>query len=144
MTKTGHTPARRALLEGAWAYRYPAKGSRHLPRRVEKRPTALQASRWQAPVRLCKRYRQLMAKGKNAQQVGGAMARELRAFLWALAPQVPVPPAVERERGVLPPKLSRFPTPLEEAQPRCGGTLGGVTRPNRTLTPRMRQAPDGG
>jgi transposase len=30
LTKTGHSPARRALVEGAWASRYPAKVSRHL------------------------------------------------------------------------------------------------------------------
>ena len=31
ITKTGNSHARRALVEGAWAYRYPAKVSRHLP-----------------------------------------------------------------------------------------------------------------
>jgi transposase len=31
LTTAGHTFARRALIEGAWAYRYPAKVSRHLP-----------------------------------------------------------------------------------------------------------------
>jgi transposase len=36
ITKTGNTHARRALIEGAWAYCDPAKGSRHLPRRLEK------------------------------------------------------------------------------------------------------------
>src|SRR6185503_8635603 len=30
ITKTGNAHARRALVEGAWAYRYPAKVSRHL------------------------------------------------------------------------------------------------------------------
>jgi transposase len=30
ITKAGNTHARRALVEGAWAYRYPAKVSRHL------------------------------------------------------------------------------------------------------------------
>ena len=30
ITKAGNTHARRALVEGAWAYRYPAKISRHL------------------------------------------------------------------------------------------------------------------
>jgi transposase len=30
ITKAGNTPARRALIEGAWAYRYSAKVSRHL------------------------------------------------------------------------------------------------------------------
>ena len=32
----GHTHARRALVEGAWASRYPAKISRHLQLRLEK------------------------------------------------------------------------------------------------------------
>ena len=30
ITKTGNSHARRVLVEGAWAYRYPAKVSRHL------------------------------------------------------------------------------------------------------------------
>ena len=76
ITKTGNTHARRALVEGAWAYRYPAKVSRHLQLRLEKRPKAIQAISWKAQVRLCKRYRQLMAKGKNANQVVVAIARE--------------------------------------------------------------------
>ena len=93
MTTTGTTQARRALMEGAWADRSPAKGSRHLQRRLEKLPPALQAIRWKAQVRLCKRYRQLIATGKNAHQVVVALARELRAFMGPLAKQVPVPPA---------------------------------------------------
>ena len=76
ITKSGKTHARRALVEGAWAYRYPAKVSRHLQLRLEKLPKAIQALSWKAQVRLCKRYRQLMAKGKNAHQVVVAMARE--------------------------------------------------------------------
>ena len=92
ITKTGNTHARRALVEGAWAYRYPAKISRHLQLRLEKLPTAIQAISWKAQVRLCKRYRQLMAKGKHANQVVVAMALELSAFMWAIAKQVTVPP----------------------------------------------------
>jgi transposase len=53
--KTGKTHARRALVAGAWAYRYPAKISRHRPLRLEKLPPAIQAISWQAPVRLCTR-----------------------------------------------------------------------------------------
>lgn len=74
MTTTGHTQARRALVEGAWASRYPAHISRHRPLRREHLPAAIQASRWKAPVRLCTRYRQLMAKGQHANQVGVALA----------------------------------------------------------------------
>jgi transposase len=76
LTKTGHTHARRALVEGAWASRYPAKVSRHLHRRLEKLPTAIQAISGKAQVRLCTRYRQRMAKGNNAHQVVVAIARE--------------------------------------------------------------------
>jgi transposase len=88
MTKTGHTHARRALVEGAWASRYPATVSRHRQRRLETLPTAIQASSWKAQVRRCTRYRHLMATGQNAHQVVVAMARELRAFMWASAKQV--------------------------------------------------------
>ena len=54
-TKAGHAPARRALVEGAWADRDPAHVRRPLPRRLEKAPTRRQDIRWKAPVRLCKR-----------------------------------------------------------------------------------------
>jgi len=42
ITKTGNAHARRVLVEGAWAYRYPAKVSRHLQLRLEKAPKVLQ------------------------------------------------------------------------------------------------------
>ena len=142
MTKTGKTHARRALVEGAWASRYPATVSRHRPLRLEKLPTALQAISWKAQVRLCTRYRHLMAKGKHAHQVVVALARDLRAFLWAMATQVAMPPTAY-SRLLAAAKLSRVPRPSEETQPRCGVTLGSVKRPQGTLVPRMRQAPDG-
>jgi transposase len=90
ITKTGNSHARRALIEGAWAYRYPAKVSRHLQLRLEKVPKVIQDISWKAQVRLCKRYRRLMARGKNANQVVVALARELAAFVWAIAREVAV------------------------------------------------------
>jgi transposase len=92
ITKTGNTHARHALVEGAWAYRYPANVSRHLQLRLEKLPKAVQDISWKAQVRLCKRYRKLSARGKHANQVVVAVARELIAFLWAMAKEVPVTP----------------------------------------------------
>jgi transposase len=92
ITKTGNSHARRALIEGAWASRYPANVSRHLQLRLEQRPTPLQHISWRAQVRLCKRYRQLIARGKHATQVVVAIARELGAFMWAIAKQVAVTP----------------------------------------------------
>ncbi len=89
---TGNSHARRALLEGAWAYRYPAKVSRHLQLRLEKVPTVIQDISWQAQVRLCKRYRRLVARGKNVNQVVVAIARAMAAFVWASARKVEVTP----------------------------------------------------
>jgi transposase len=57
ITKAGNTHARRALVEGAWAYRYPAKVSRHLQLRLEQLPKPFQDIGWKAQVRLCKRFR---------------------------------------------------------------------------------------
>lgn len=42
ITTTGNRHARRALVEGAWAYRYPAKVSRHLQLRLEQLPNPIQ------------------------------------------------------------------------------------------------------
>jgi transposase len=85
ITKTGNSHARRVLVEGAWAYRYPAKVSRHLQLRLEKVPKAIQDISWKAQVRLCKRYRRLVARGKQVNQVVVAIAREMAAFVWAVA-----------------------------------------------------------
>jgi transposase len=91
ITKAGHSHARRVLIEGAWAYRFPAKVSRHLQLRLEKQPKAIQDISWKAQVRLCQRYRKLTARGKNANLVVVAIARELRAFMWAITQAVPLP-----------------------------------------------------
>jgi transposase len=90
ITKTGNSHARRVLVEGAWAYRYPAKVSRHLQLRLETVPKAIQEISWKAQVRLCKRYRRLVARGKNVNQVVVAIAREMAAFVWAIAREVAV------------------------------------------------------
>ena len=91
ITKTGNSHARRVLVEGAWAYRYPAKVSRHLQLRLEPVPKAIQEISWKAQVRLCKRYRRLVARGKHVNQVVVAIAREMAAFVWAMAREVAIP-----------------------------------------------------
>jgi len=91
MTKTGNTHARRVLVEGAWAYRSPAQVSRQLPRRLAHQPPMIQDSSWKAHVRLCKRSQRLVAQGKHAHVVAGAIARELVGFVWAIAKKVPIP-----------------------------------------------------
>jgi len=92
ITKAGNTHARRALVEGAWAYRYPAKVSRHLQLRLGQLPKPIQDISWKAQVRLCKRFRRLTARGKHANQVVVAIARELAGFMWAIAKEIAVTP----------------------------------------------------
>jgi transposase len=90
ITTAGNTHARRARVEGAWAYRYPAKVSRHLQLRLAQQPKMIQDISWKTHVRLCKRDRQLVARGKHANIVTVAIARELVGFMWAIAKQLPV------------------------------------------------------
>ena len=90
ITKAGNSHARRVLVEGAWAYRYPARVSRPLQQRLERAPDFAREISWKAQVRLCKRYRRLVARGKHPNQVTIAIAREMAAFLWDIARQVPV------------------------------------------------------
>ena len=90
ITKTGNGRARRALIEGAWAYRHPAKVSEHLQRRIDALPKPIQDLGWKAQVRLCKRFRRLVARGKHPNVAVTAIARELIAFMWAIAKEVPL------------------------------------------------------
>jgi transposase len=92
ITKTGNTPARRALIEGAWASRDPATVRRPLQRRLEKGPKPIQDLSWKAQVRRCQRSRQLSARGKHPTQVVVALARELSVLMWAIAREVPLAP----------------------------------------------------
>jgi transposase len=103
MTKAGNTHARRVLVEGAWAYRYPAKVSRHLHLRLEKQPKRIQDIRWKAHVRRCKRYRRLVARGKHANVVTVAIARELAGFMWALPRRCRSHPEGKKSRSLLNP-----------------------------------------
>jgi transposase len=92
MTQAGNTHARRVLVEGAWASRYPAKVSRHVQLRLATQPKIIQDISWKAQVRLCNRYRRLVARGKHANIVTVAMARELAGCMWAIAREVPIIP----------------------------------------------------
>ena len=58
--------------------------------RLEHQPKIIQDISWKAQVRLCKRYQRLVAKGKHANVVTVAIARELVGFVWAIAQEVPV------------------------------------------------------
>jgi len=90
ISKAGNSHVRRVLVEGAWSYRFPAKISAHLQKRIEKAPKVAQEISWKAQVRLCKRYRRFQARGVHPNKAIVAIAREMAAFIWDIAWQVPI------------------------------------------------------
>jgi transposase len=88
ITKAGNGRARRVLIEGAWTYRFRARMSRLLEERQAGLPKTVREIAWKAQVRLCGRYRKLMARGKRQGVVTAAIAREMAAFLWAIGREV--------------------------------------------------------
>jgi hypothetical protein len=56
--------------------------------RVAAAPRRAREIAWKAQVRLCKRFRTLSRKGKTSTVVATAIARELAAFIWAIAREV--------------------------------------------------------
>lgn len=58
----------------------------HIPDTV---PSFARDIAWKAQLRLCARYRRLVARGKKSQVAVTAVARELLGFAWAIAMRVP-------------------------------------------------------
>ena len=67
---------------------FSARVGRQLCERQENLPQAARDIAWRAQLRLCKKYRRLVAKGKIKQVVTTAIARELLGFMWAIAQEV--------------------------------------------------------
>lgn len=90
ITKTGNGHARRVLVEGAQTYSHPARITRPLLKRQEGQSQEVRDIAWKCQVRLCARFRRLVAKGKSRNAVVTAIARELAAFMWAIANKTPI------------------------------------------------------
>lgn len=90
ITKAGNTHVRRVLVQGAWSYRHRARVGPTMVDRLEDLPQAVCEIAWKAQVRLCERYRRLEAKSKPTQVITTAIAREMSAFLWAIAREVSI------------------------------------------------------
>ena len=103
ITKCGNGRARRLLVEGAHSYRYAANISTELQKRQEGLPKQIVDIAWQAQLRLCHRYKKLIHKGKHYNLVVTAIAREMIAYIWAIAKQVVLSPINPKLR------LSRVP-----------------------------------
>ena len=93
ITKAGSARARRVLIEGAWSYRLPARVSRKIGERHDGLTKAVLDIAWKGQLRLCQRYRQMRARGKNNNVIATAIAREMVGFIWAIAWSVSPSPA---------------------------------------------------
>ena len=149
LTLAGNRRARRALVEAAWTYRYPARVSETLRVRLEGLPKAVRDIAWKAQIRLCARYRRLSAAGKKPPVVVAAIAREMAAFLWAIGREVrtvvrrtrPIPAAQRRgwSHGGELPSLVMWPgpapdaRPLDRGKPRDEDTEGGTQPADKSL-----------
>jgi transposase len=88
LTLAGNRRARRVLVEAAWSCQHPARVSEPLRARLDSLPKPVRDIAWKAQIRLCARYSRLSAAGKKLPVVIAAIAREMAAFLWAIARQV--------------------------------------------------------
>ena len=88
ITKTGNARVRRALVEAAWHYRYPARSSIALRKRQEGQSSAVIAHAWRAQKRLHKKFNALAFRMAPTKAVV-AVARELVGFVWALLQEDP-------------------------------------------------------
>lgn len=88
ITKAGNRRARRLLIESAWAYRHPPRVGKDKQAKVAAAPRAVREIAWKAQHRLYARYRALIRKGKRKTVAITALARELAAFIWAVAREI--------------------------------------------------------
>jgi len=83
LTKTGNDHVRTQLVESASAYQHRPSVGAGLRRRHEGLDPDTLARAWAAQLRLCGRYRAMLARKNNKPVVVPAIARELAGFLWA-------------------------------------------------------------
>jgi transposase len=84
ITKTGNAHLRRVVIEAAWSYRLrPRIGPTLLQRQKGVREEVKEIA-WKAQLRLHKKYRSLMAAGKDQRKIITAVGRELLGFIWAI------------------------------------------------------------
>lgn len=90
MTKAGNSEVRRVIIQGAWCYRFPARVTRPKEVKISAADKDIRDVAWRARVRLCSRYRRLIANGKKAPVACSAVARELVTFIWEMGQKVPI------------------------------------------------------
>jgi len=88
ITKSGNRHVRRVLVESAWSYRHKPSWSNAHRARARDASEAVRQIAWKAQQRLWRRYHRMTSRGKRAQVVVTAVAREELGFIWAIGRQV--------------------------------------------------------
>lgn len=88
ITKAGNAAARTMLVESAWSYKHAPRVGAQKRYVIDKLPKAVVDIAWKAQSRLCRRHRALTQAGKCSVVVNTAIAREMAAFMWAIAGEV--------------------------------------------------------
>lgn len=83
ITKTGNRHVRRLLVEAAWHYRHHARVGKQLQARRRHQPGWAVNLAEKCQMRLCRRHRRLVERGKAKNKANTAVARELSGFIWA-------------------------------------------------------------
>ena len=90
ITKAGSRLARHALVEGAWSYRMQARVGRKQLDRIEAVPQVVRDIAWKGQLRMCQRYRHMMAVGQTEGRGNhGDRARDGRVHLGHCARSYP-------------------------------------------------------
>ena len=99
ITKAGNRRVRRLLIEAGWHQNRRATASKALRARRRGQPAWVVGIAEKAQERLHRRFVRLSARGKPANQVVTAVARELAGFLWAVLQGPPQDAASRRPPG---------------------------------------------
>jgi len=91
LSKSGNGEVRRVLIQSAWCYRFPARVTKAKEPQLSAADKSIRDVAWRAQLRLCKRYRRLIAVGKKTPLAVAAVARELTTFIWEMGQIVPIP-----------------------------------------------------
>ncbi len=88
ITKSGSGMLRRILVEASWHQRWPGSGGKRVLERREGQPPGVIAIAEKAGLRLHRKYKKMMEKGKSPQVTVTAVSRELAGFIWAAMKEV--------------------------------------------------------
>ena len=98
ITKCGNGRARKAAHRGGSLLSLPSESLHGAQVRQEGLPKQIVDQAWKAQQRLCRRYQQLMRKGKHYNVVVTAIAREIIAYIWAIAKEIVLPKVDPKQR----------------------------------------------